>query len=207
MILRGHWTEYLSCINIHGVSTASSNKLSYILSINLHLSIFRDFLLLFLKKSVNSVKRDSKPEQLTLISCGFVPTIVHHIIFEEVWKNIPSLTICNSVDTRGVCWLFGWGYFCGQSANKTQKKKAENLKFEIWFPEDQDVRMRQQTFTVSLKMLMSYFYESRHYFEDDREKFVTMKEDNFEFDLILLQLWNKIALSSRCPPSFFSFSL
>ena len=133
MILRGHWTEYLSCINIHGVSTASSNKLSYILSINLHLSIFRDFLLLFLKKSVNSVKRDSKPEQLTLISYGFVPTIVHHIIFEEVWKNIPSLTICNSLDTRGVCWLFGWGYLCGQSANKTQKKRPKTWSLRFGF--------------------------------------------------------------------------
>ena len=69
--------------------------------------------------------------------------------------------------------------FVDKVRTKRKKKKAENLKFEIWFPEDQDVRMRQQTFTVSLKMLMSYFYESRHYFGDDREKFVTMKEDNF----------------------------
>ena len=69
-------------------------------------------------------------------------------------------TISNSVDTRGVCWLFGWGYFNDQSANKT-RKKVENLKFEIWFADDQDVHMRLQTLKVSLKMLMSYFYESR----------------------------------------------
>ena len=70
------------------------------------------------------------------------------------------ITISNSVDTRGACWLFGRGYFHGQSANKT-RKKAENLKFEIWFADDQDVHMRLQTLKVSLKMLMSYFYESR----------------------------------------------
>ena len=69
-------------------------------------------------------------------------------------------TISNSVDTPGVCWLFGWGYFNDQSANKT-RKKAENLKFEIWFADDQDVHMRLQTLKVSLKMLISYFYESR----------------------------------------------
>ena len=39
-------------------------------------------------------------------------------------------TIPNSVDTRGVCWLFGRGYFNDQSANKT-RKKTENLEFEI----------------------------------------------------------------------------
>ena len=69
-------------------------------------------------------------------------------------------TIPNSVDTRGVCWLVGWGYFNDQSANET-RKKAENLKFEIWFADDQDVYMRLQTLRVGLKMLMSYFYESR----------------------------------------------
>ena len=65
--------------------------------------------------------------------------------------------ISNSVDTHGVCWLFRWGYFIDQSANKTQKK-AENLNSEIWFTEDQHVHMRQQPLKVSLKMLMSYFY-------------------------------------------------
>ena len=34
--------------------------------------------------------------------------------------------------------------FNDQSANKT-RKKAENLKFEIWFADDQDVHMRLQT--------------------------------------------------------------
>ena len=36
----------------------------------------------------------------------------------------------------------------------------------------------------------------------DREIFVTMIEGSLQFDLILLQIWNKIALSSRWPPSF-----
>ena len=44
---------------------------------------------------------------------------------------------------------------------RTARKKDENLKFEIWFTDDQDVHMRPQTYKVSLKMLMSYFYESR----------------------------------------------
>ena len=69
-------------------------------------------------------------------------------------------TIYNSVDTRGVCWLVGWGYFNDQSANK-MRIKSENLKFEICFTDDQDVHMRLQTLKVSIKMLMTYFYESR----------------------------------------------
>ena len=36
------------------------------------MSIFRDFLLLFLKKGVISERRDSKAKQLTLVSCVFV---------------------------------------------------------------------------------------------------------------------------------------
>ena len=83
---------------------------------------------------------------------------------DTFWRGMKEYdkftTISNSVDTRGVCWLFGWGYFNDQSANKT-RKKAENLKFEIWFADDQDVHMRLQTLKVSLKMLISYFYESR----------------------------------------------
>ena len=71
-------------------------------------------------------------------------------------------TVSNSVDTRGICWLFGYGYFNDQSANKRQIK-AENLKFEIWFTDNQDVHMRLQIFKVSFKMLMSYFYKSRSF--------------------------------------------
>ena len=39
--------------------------------------------------------------------------------------------------------------------------KSENLKSEICFTDDQDVHMRLQTLKVSIKMLMTYFYESR----------------------------------------------
>ena len=42
---------------------------------------------------------------------------------------------------------------------------------------------------------------------DDREIFVTIIEGSLEFDLILLQLWNKIAWSSSWPPSFKSFQI
>ena len=38
----------------------------------------------------------------------------------------------NSVDTRGVFKLFGWGCFNDQSANE-MRKKPENFKFEIGF--------------------------------------------------------------------------
>ena len=37
---------------------------------------------------------------------------------------------------------------------------------------------------------------------DGHETFVTMIEGSLEFDLILLQLWSKIALSSRWHPNF-----
>ena len=111
-------------------------------------------------------------------------------------------TISNSVDTHGVCWLFGWGYFCGQSTDKT-RKKAENLKFEIWFTDNQHVHLRKQTFKISLKMLMSYFCESRRFFWR-RSWEICYNERRY---LILLQLRNKIALSSRCPPQASFLSL
>ena len=41
----------------------------------------------------------------------------------------------------------------------------------------------------------------------DREIFVTIIEGSLQFDLILLQLWNKIALSSSWPPSFKSLQI
>ena len=41
----------------------------------------------------------------------------------------------------------------------------------------------------------------------DREIFVTIIEGSLEFDLILLQLWNKIALSSSWLPSFKSLHI
>ena len=62
------------------------------------------------------------------------------------------LIISYSVDTHEVCWLFGWGYFNDQSANKT-RKKAKNLKFEIWFTDDQGVRMMLQTYYVDVSLL------------------------------------------------------
>ena len=41
------------------------------------------------------------------------------------------------------------GYFNIQRANKTEKK-AEDLKFEIWFADNRDVHVRLQIFKVSL---------------------------------------------------------
>ena len=80
-------------------------------------------------------------------------------------------TISNSVDTHGICWHFGWGYFNDQSANKSEKK-AENLKFEILCTNDQELHMKLQTLKVSL-----VDYESRSgmwrrswYFCDDERR-------------------------------------
>ena len=42
---------------------------------------------------------------------------------------------------------------------------------------------------------------------NDREIFVTIIEGSLQFDLILLQLRNKITLSSRWPPSFKSLQI
>ena len=75
------------------------------------------------------------------------------MFFGEGWNSMSSLPPFQTLRmTRG--------YFNNQSANKTEKK-AEDLKFEIWFADNRDVHMRLQIFKVSLKMLMSYFYESR----------------------------------------------
>ena len=91
------------------------------------------------------------------------------------------------MDTRGVCWLFGWGYFNNQSANKT-RKKAENLK--------------SLTITMSTwdnkpwRLVLRCWYLTLVHHEvvcrDDRGIFVTIIEGRLEFDLILLQLWNKV---------------
>ena len=59
--------------------------------------------------------------------------------------------------------------------------------------------MRQKTLKIILKMLMSYFCDSRSCMWGRSEIFVTIIEGSLEFDIILLQLWSKIALSLRLP--------
>ena len=84
--------------------------------------------------------------------CGFSigrSTPFCNIFWRGVKEYDKFATISNPVDTRGVCWLFGWGCFNYQSAKKT-REKVENLNIEIWITEDQDVHMRQQTLKVSL---------------------------------------------------------
>ena len=76
--------------------------------------------------------------------CGFLTgrsTLFCKMFWRGMKENDKYANISNSVDTRGVCWPLWWGYFNDQSTNKT-RKKPENLKFEIWFTEDQDVQMR-----------------------------------------------------------------
>ena len=65
-------------------------------------------------------------------------TLFYNTFWRGMKENDKYTNISNSVDTRGVCWPLWWGYFNDQSTNKT-RKKPENLKFEIWFTEDQDV--------------------------------------------------------------------
>ena len=73
------------------------------------------------------------------------------VICNTFWRGMKKdskfTTISNSADTQGVCWLFGWEY-CDDQSEKETLKKAENLKFEIWFID------------LFIKMLISYFYES-----------------------------------------------
>ena len=69
------------------------------------------------------------------------------MFFGEGWNSMSSLPPFQTLRmTRG--------YFNNQSANKTEKK-AEDLKFEIWFAGNRDVHMRLQIFKVSLKMLLN----------------------------------------------------
>ena len=73
--------------------------------------------------------------------CGFSTgrsTLFYNTFWRGMKENDKYTNISNSVNTRGVCWPLWWGYFNDQSTNKT-RKKPENLKFEIWFTEDQDV--------------------------------------------------------------------
>ena len=121
-------------------------------------------------------------------------------------ENDKYTNISNSVDTRGVCWPLWWGYFNDQSTNKT-RKKPENLKFEIWFTGNQDVQMRREPWRLVLRCWCFTCKYHKVVCEDDRKIFDPMKEVNLERDLNLLQLWNKIALSSRWPPSFKSLQI
>ena len=122
------------------------------------------------------------------------------MFFGEGWNSMSSLPPFQTLRmTRG--------YFNNQSANKTEKK-AEDLKFEIWFSDNRDAHKRLQIFKVSLEMLICLTSMNHEVVcGDDREIFVTIIEGSSEFDLILLQLWNKIVQSWRWPPSFKSLQI
>ena len=115
-------------------------------------------------------------------------------------------TISNSVDTCGVCWLFGWGYFNDQSANKTRKKsKTWSLRFDLL-----TIKMCTWDYKPWRLVLRCWCLTSINHevmCGGDREIFVTIIEGSLQFDLILLQIWNKITLSSRWPPSFKSLQI
>ena len=131
-------------------------------------------------------------------ACAFAPILLifsavfswaidncFEMFFEEGWNSMSSLPPFQTLRMT-------WGYFNNQSANKTEKK-AEDLKFEIWFSDNRDAHMRLQIFKVSLEMLICLTSMNHEVVcGDDREIFVTIIEGSSEFDLILLQLWNKI---------------
>ena len=115
-------------------------------------------------------------------------------------------TVSNSVDTRGICWLFGYGYFNDQSANKRQiKAETWSLRFDLL-----TIKMCIWDYKSSRLVLRCWCLTSINHevvCGNDREIFVTIIEGSLQFDLILLQLWNKITLSSRWPPSFKSLQI
>ena len=92
----------------------------------------------------------------------------------EGWNSMSSLPPFQTLRmTRG--------YFNNQSANKTEKK-AEDLKFEIWFSDNRDAHMRLQIFKVSLEMLICLTSMNHEVVcGDDREIFVTIIECSSEF--------------------------
>ena len=109
----------------------------------------------------------------------------------EMKKYYKFTTISNSVDTRGVCWLFGWGYVMIKVRTKCEK------------------RLKSWDFPWRLVLRCWCLTSMNHELAcgGDREIFVTIIEGSLLFDLILLQLWNKIALSSRRPPSLKSLQI
>ena len=129
---------------------------------------------------------------------------------DTFWRGMKEYdkftTISNSVDTHGVCWPFGWGYFNDPSANKREKRpKTWSMRFDLL-----TIKMCTWDYKPWRLVLRCWCLTSMNHevmCGGDREIFVTIIEGSLQFDLILLQLWNKITLSSRWPPSFKSLQI
>ena len=129
------------------------------------------------------------------------------ILFGEGWKKMTSIPIFLTL------WILV--VFAGPSDEdilmikvRTKHEKSPktwSLRFDLlkikmcrWDSKPWRLVLRCRCFTCKNHKVV---------FEDDREIFDPMKEVNLERDLNLLQLWNKIALSSRWPPSFKSLQI
>ena len=126
------------------------------------------------------------------------------------WRGINDCdkftNISNSVDTRNVCWLFGWAYFNDQSENKLKKSpktlslRIDLLKIKMCTWHDKPWRLVLKCWCFTCKNQKSCMWRrSWDIWSDERV--------NLECDLILLQLWSKIATSSRWPPSVKSLQI
>ena len=111
-----------------------------------------------------------------------------HIFWRGMKEHDRFTTISNSVDTCGVFWFFGWAIL---SENKTRKKaETWSLRFAlltiemcIWDYKSSRLVLRCWCLTSINREVVC---------GDDREIFVMIIKGSLEFDLILLQLWNKI---------------
>ena len=133
-------------------------------------------------------------------------TLFYNTFWREMRENDKYTNISNSVNTRGVCWPLWWGYFNDQSTNETRKSpKTWSLRFDLL--KIKMCRWDRKPLRLVLRCWCFTCKNHKVVFEDYREIFDPMKEVNLERDLNLLQLWNKIALSSRWPPSFKSLQI
>ena len=124
--------------------------------------------------------------------CGFSTgrsTPFCNIFWRRMKEYNKFITISNSVDTRGACWLFGRGYFNGQSANKTRKRpKTWSLRFDLLTIKMCTWDNKPWRLVLRCGCLTSVNHEV--VCGGDREIFVTIIEGSLEFDLILLKLFD-----------------
>ena len=87
-----------------------------------------------------------------------------------------------------------------EKSPKTWSLRFDLLKIKM-------CRCDSKTWMLVLRCWCFTFKNHKVVCEDDREIFGPMKEVNLERDFTLLRLWNKIALSSRWPPSLKSLQI
>ena len=129
------------------------------------------------------------------------------ILFGKGWKSMTSLPPFLTL------WILV--EFAGSSdedilmikvrTKREKRSKTWSLRFDLL-----TIKMCTWDYKPWRLVLRCWFLTSMNHevvCGGDREKFVTIIEGSLQFDLILLQLWNKITLSSRWPPSFKSLQI